>query len=279
MRLALVGDVMLGRLVNAHLRERPPESVWGNTLRVLQAADLRVCNLECVLSDGGQPWSATPKVFHFRSDTRNVAVLRAAGIDFVSLANNHTLDYGAVALAEMLALLDHEGIQHAGAGRCLEEAAQPAVIQTPEGTVGMVAFTDNQPEWEATSKQAGVLYVPVDLADPRAVRLSEWVRQAREQVDLLIVSAHWGPNWGDGPPPEQAPFAHALIHAGADLIFGHSGHIVRGVELYRERPILYCAGEFIDDYRVDPVERNDESGIFVLQMLPKSQQRLLGLRL
>jgi poly-gamma-glutamate synthesis protein (capsule biosynthesis protein) len=111
------------------------------------------------------------------------------------------------------------------------------------------------------------------------VRLSERVRQAREQVDLLIVSAHWGPNWGDGPPPEQAPFAHALIDAGADLIFGHSGHVVRGVELYRERPILYCAGDFIDDYMVDPVERNDESCIFVPQMLPTSQQRLLGLRL
>ena len=77
-KLLLVGDVMLGRLVNEILKVEPPASPWGDTLPLFQLADVRLCNLECVLSDGGTPWSATPKVFHFRSDAKNVAVLQAA---------------------------------------------------------------------------------------------------------------------------------------------------------------------------------------------------------
>jgi poly-gamma-glutamate synthesis protein (capsule biosynthesis protein) len=118
-------------------------------------------------------------------------------------------------------------------------------------------------------------YVPVDLNDARAERLLERVQQARAAVDLLIVSAHWGPNWGSVPPREQIPFAHALIDAGADLVFGHSGHIVRGIELYHQRPVLYCTGDFIDDYAIDPTERNDESCIFVLEAPHLQPRRLL----
>ncbi len=277
MRVALVGDVMLGRLVNDVLRHEPPEYVWGDTLPALQAMDLRICNLECVLSDQGEPWRATPKVFRFRSDAKNIAALRAAGITAVAIANNHTLDFGYDALANMLTLLDTAGIQHAGAGRTLDEASRPATIQDADGTIGMLAFTDNQPEWEATRDRPGVLYVPIDLADSRAKRLLELVSQTKRQVDFHVVSAHWGPNWGYVPPPEHAPFAHALIDAGADLVFGHSGHVVRGIEIYQQRPILYCAGNFIDDYLVDPVERNDESCIFVLETQQRPLRVLLRL--
>jgi len=265
MNLAMVGDVMLGRLVNEALKEWPPEYPWGNTLPLLRGADFRLCNLECAISDDGQPWSASPKEFHFRSDAKNVGVLLAAKVDAVSLANNHALDFGYDALLDMLEILDKAGIAHAGAGRTLKDAEQAAALETFGTKIGIIAFTDNEPGWEATSDRPGTFYVPADLEDERAKRLLELVKETKKRADLLIVSAHWGPNWGYEPTPRHVPFAHAVVDAGADVVFGHSAHVFRGVEIYRRRPIVYCAGDFIDDYAVDLVERNDESFVFVLE--------------
>lgn len=265
LRLALVGDVMLGRLMNTVLREQPPACPWGDTLPLFHQADVRLCNLECALSDGGIPWSATPKVFHFRSDTKNSATLLAAHIDAVSLANNHALDCGNEGLFHTMETLKKAGIRWTGAGATLGEASAPAVWETRGTTIGLLAFTDNEPAWAATAGHPGVWYVPLALQEWRAKHLLETVRRTKEHVDLLIVSAHWGPNWGHLPPTEHLPFAHALIDAGADVIFGHSGHVVRGVEVYQQKPILYCAGNFLDDYAVDEAERNDRSCLFLLK--------------
>jgi poly-gamma-glutamate synthesis protein (capsule biosynthesis protein) len=263
-RIAFVGDVMLGRLVDERLRTAAPASVWGDTLPVLARADLRIANLECVLARDGAPWPG--KAFHFRSAPENVACLTAAGIDAVSLANNHTLDFGAAALLESVAVLDGAGIAHAGAGRDDDAAWSPAVVRAGGLDVGLVAFTDNTPDWAAAPQSAGVAYAPVDAAHPLGRRLRDLVRATRDAVDVLIVSAHWGGNWGSDVPAAHRALAHALVEDGADVVFGHSPHIVRGVEVHRGRPILYGAGDFIDDYAVDPVERNDQSFVFLLEL-------------
>jgi poly-gamma-glutamate capsule biosynthesis protein CapA/YwtB (metallophosphatase superfamily) len=267
MRLILVGDVMLGRLVNDVLKQEPPVYPWGDTLPLLQQADFRACNLECALADHGVRWSATPKAFHFRSDAKNVAVLQAAGMTAVSLANNHTLDFRAEALSEMLQTLDAAQIAHAGAGRTLDEAARPAIIDAQGQKIGWLAWTDNEPDWAATETHPGIFYVPTRVESWQARHLLALIGQLKEQgIDWVIVSAHWGPNWGVAPPADHPPFARALIDAGADLVFGHSGHAVRGIEIYQGRPILYCVGDFIDDYAVDPVERNDQSYLVSLEV-------------
>jgi poly-gamma-glutamate synthesis protein (capsule biosynthesis protein) len=266
MKIALVGDVMLGRLVNDKLRQVEPAYPWGNTLSIFQNADLRICNLECVLSDVGEPWSATPKVFHFRTDEKNIRTLQTAEIDLVSIANNHVLDYDYVAFLRMLDVLDREKIFHAGAGRNWQEAIKPAICEVKNQKIGFIAITDNEPDWVAKKNQPGIFYLPIDIDDSKAQDLFKQITQLRQEVDYLIVSAHWGPNWGYSPPDEQIPFAYALIDAGADLIFGHSGHIFRGIEVYKNRPIIYCAGDFIDDYAVDEIENNDESFIFLVEM-------------
>ncbi len=275
MKLLFVGDVMLGRLVNRVLKDRPPAYPWGDTLSFFQNADARICNLECVVSDWGAPWSVTPKVFHFRSDAKNVESLKTAGIDAVSLANNHTLDFEYEGLFHMLHILDTAGIHHAGAGMTLSEASRPAIWEMKGIKLGLIAFTDNEPGWEATEERPGIFYVPIQLYDKRAKKLLEAVRKTKEVVDLLIVSAHWGPNWGYSPPAEHIPFAHALIAEGADVIFGHSGHVVRGIEIYMSKPIVYCAGDFIDDYAVDEIERNDQSFLFIVETDGHTISRLL----
>ncbi|MBI4050516.1 MAG: CapA family protein [Candidatus Doudnabacteria bacterium] len=274
MKLLLAGDVMLGRLVNEVLKYQPANYPWSDTLPIFQSADFRVVNLECVISDKGRPWSAYPKAFHFRSDAKNIEVLKTARIDAVTLANNHILDFEYEAMLECLEILERENIAYAGAGRDLEEAAKPAICQIKNLKIGVIAFTDNEPEWEATRDRPGTFYVPIELQDERAKALLAKVKEAKRQVDILIVAAHWGPNWGYRPPKEQIPFAHALIDSGADVIFGHSGHVFRGIEIYRNRPTIYCAGDFIDDYAIDEIERNDESFIFLLEFEDKVCKRL-----
>jgi poly-gamma-glutamate synthesis protein (capsule biosynthesis protein) len=275
LRVLLVGDVMLGRLVNEVLKEKPPAYPWGDTLSLFHQADVRLCNLECALSDWGAPWQASPKTFHFRSDAKNVETLTTAHIDAVSLANNHALDFDEEGLFHMVRTLHEAGIHYAGAGATLREASAPAIWTVKGNTIGLLACTDNQPEWAATDERPGVWYVPIALEEQRAKQLIEMVRRTKEAVDVLIVAAHWGPNWGYNPPAEHIPFAYALIDSGADVIFGHSGHVARGIELYRDKPILYCTGNFIDDYAVDEIERNDQSCVFVIEIESAAISRLL----
>ncbi len=272
MQIAFLGDVMLGRLVNECLKTAGPAYPWGDTLPVLRRADLRIANLECVLADGGAPEPG--KVFTFRTDTKNVRSLAAAQIDVVSLANNHVLDYGADALREMLPALDRHGILHAGAGVDLDTARRPAVRRVGPTAVGFVAFTDNQPDWEARPGSPGVHYVPAEAGGARVAELLDLVRRTRARVQLLIVSAHWGGNWGSDAPAGHRALGRRLIDAGADVVFGHSPHIVRGVEVYRGRPVIYGAGDFVDDYAVDPEERNDRSFIFLLETDGGTPRRL-----
>jgi len=274
LQLILLGDCMFGRLVNEVMETAPPEYPWGDTLPLLHSADYRICNLECVISDRGEPWSAYAKPFHFRSVAKNIAVLEAAHINAVSLANNHVLDYGYDALIQMLEILDRAGIVHSGAGFNLEEASRLATAEVCGRKMGLLAFTDNEPAWEATAHQPGIFYVPVDLSDPRAQALLEIVRKQKDAVDLLIVSAHWGGNWGYYPPRAHVELAHALVDAGAGLIFGHSSHVFRGIEFYEGRPILYSTGNFVDDYVVDRIERNDQSFIYVADIDNGTSRRL-----
>ncbi len=266
MKLLLVGDVMLGRLVNKVLRESGPDYPWSNTKPRFDEADWRACNLECVFSDRGTPWDAETKAFHFRSERKNLAVLQSIGINAVSMANNHSFDFGYEALTDTLAGLDALGIRHAGAGANFAAASRLAISEVGGRTIGLAAFTDNEPAWEATADRPGVFHSPIDLTDNRARYLLRAVEKASRSVDVLIVSAHWGPNWGYRPPVEHPRFAHALIDHGATIVYGHSGHVCRGIEIYKSRPILYCTGNFIDDYAVDDSERNDRSFIFTIEV-------------
>lgn len=263
--LAMMGDVMLGRGVNEALRHMRPEEPWGDVLPLLVEADLRITNLECAITEHRQPWSRTPKVFHFRADPRAVAVLRAAHIDACSLANNHTLDYEEQGLLDTLAHLDAAGIAHAGAGRNLAEAADPALLAADSGSlcVGLVACTDNEPAFGADECTPGTNYLPVSLRPEVLARVEVMIAAARTAgAGVVVFSNHWGPNMVQRPSALHREFAHAVMDRGADIYFGHSAHITQGVEVYRNKLILYDTGDFIDDYAVDPLLRNDWSFLF-----------------
>jgi poly-gamma-glutamate capsule biosynthesis protein CapA/YwtB (metallophosphatase superfamily) len=269
-QIALTGDVMLGRLVDQYViqnRSVRPQALWGDVLPIMLAADCRLINLECVISSQGEEWHPTTKEFHFRARPRALEFLQAAKIDGVTLANNHILDFGIEALLDCLTLLDRTGIKRTGAGATLQEALIPAVLGLPQGRVAVVALTDNEPEWEATGTKPGINYVVHNergLMEPYRSRMAQVLSFAKRQAELVIISAHVGPNWGAPSRAIQA-LAHDLIDMGADLFWGHSNHTPQGIELYKNKTILYSAGDFVDDYMVDKDERNDLSFLFVLE--------------
>jgi poly-gamma-glutamate synthesis protein (capsule biosynthesis protein) len=182
----------------------------------------------------------------------NVGVLSVARVDCAVLANNHVLDWGARGLLETLDTLAKARIRVAGAGRTPTEAEGPAVIDL--GTRGRIlvfalgAFDAGVPaEWSATVTQPGVSWIG-DYSVGAARRTSDLVTRAKQPGDLVVVSLHWGPNWGYAIPDEHHQFAHRLIDAGVDIVFGHSSHHVKAVEVYRGRLILYGCGDFLNDY-------------------------------
>ena len=271
LRLGLTGDVMLGRNVDARQQRRDAASVWGDTLYYLQSVDGLFVNLECCLSDRGEPWTRTRRPFHFRASPEwAVPALAAAGVDYASLANNHVLDYEEVALRDTLDELDEAGIARSGAGRTLDEALEPAVVSIGGVTVAVVAFTDNTPEYAADEDAPGTARIEIDADDVRTRNLvDEALSRARNaDPDLVVASLHWGPNMVEAPPESFREFGRWLVDRGVDVIHGHSAHVFQGVEIHDGAPIIYDAGDFVDDYAVDGDLRNDRSFVFEVRVDP-----------
>lgn len=228
------------------------EQVWGDLLRELQRArpDARIVNLETAVTTSDD-WDRQ-KGIHYRMHPGNVELLRAAGIDVAVLGNNHVLDWGPGGLRETLTVLRDAGVRTAGAGLDLAQAAAPAVLDTPAGQLRVFSYgtpSAGVPErWRATPERRGVNPLP-NLSDAEADRVIARVRAHRAQGDRVVVSLHWGANWGYDVPAAQRRFAHRLIDAGgADVVHGHSSHHPKGIEVYRGRLVLYGAGDFLNDY-------------------------------
>jgi poly-gamma-glutamate synthesis protein (capsule biosynthesis protein) len=225
--------------------------IWGAALDEWKRAkpDLRIVNLETSIT---RSEDYDRKGINYRISPENADCLAAAGIDCCVLANNHVLDWGREGLLDTLATLRRLDIKTAGAGRDLAETSAPAVLPVAGGTRVLVfsfalASSGTPRSWAAKPDGAGVNFLH-DLSDASAARVCEQIARLRQTGDLLVVSLHWGPNWGYEIPDEQTRFAHALIDRGVSVVYGHSSHHAKAIEVYRNRLILYGCGDFIDDY-------------------------------
>jgi poly-gamma-glutamate capsule biosynthesis protein CapA/YwtB (metallophosphatase superfamily) len=265
--IAFGGDTMLGRLVAERIAERGPGVIWGNILRDLWSADLLCVNLECALTTRTERWlDGQRKAFYFGAHPRAVEALHIAGVDLVSLANNHVLDFREAGLRETVATLDAAGIAHAGAGSDLAAAACPGRIDADGLRVAVVAFTDHPDEWAAGLASAGTNHLRISSGADHPAVVRRALAAAREGADLVVLSLHWGPNMRERPSREFRELARAAVESGADVVWGHSAHVVQGIEFHRGRPILYDTGELVDDYAVDPHLRNDLGALFLLRV-------------
>lgn len=227
--------------------------IWGDALAELAQVrpDVRLINLETSVTTSDDNWP--DKGIHYRMHPDNIPALTTAGIDYASLANNHVLDWGYAGLTETLETLEGAQIQYAGAGRDLRQAEAPAVLEAAgKGRVVVFSYglptSGIPPAWAAAEDRPGVNLLS-DLSDQAVRRIAEQVEAIRQPGDIFVVSIHWGGNWGYEIPAAQIDFAHKLIEkAGVDVIHGHSSHHVKGIEVYRDRPILYGAGDFLNDY-------------------------------
>jgi poly-gamma-glutamate capsule biosynthesis protein CapA/YwtB (metallophosphatase superfamily) len=282
--LFLTGDVMTGRgidqilphSVEPHLFESSARSareyvalaegvsgriprpvdfayVWGDALGELARVrpQLRIVNLETAVTTSETAWRG--KDIHYRMHPGNVPCLTALGVDCCSLANNHAMDWDRTGLLETLTSLSAAGIHTAGAGRNVAEAESPAVLTVGNSKrvlVYAVALEDSgvPAAWRATARKAGVNWLD-DLSNRSVDVIAHHVDVHRREGDLVIVSIHWGPNWGFDIPTEERRFARKLVErAGVDLVHGHSSHHVKGIEVHRGRLILYGCGDFLNDY-------------------------------
>jgi poly-gamma-glutamate synthesis protein (capsule biosynthesis protein) len=283
MKLLLAGDVMLGRGIDQILgspcdpvlherwvgsaldyyalavrasgpipRNVPADYVWGDALdAIAQAApDVRILNLETSVTTCPK---AEPKGINYRMHPNNLPALTAFAPDCCVLSNNHVLDWGPEGLRETLGALRMENLLFAGAGVDAREARTPAALPVgPARRVlvyGVGCESSGIPgDWAAGEGKPGVNWVAAPTAAV-GERLAQMILTERRPGDFVVVSVHWGPNWGYEIPSGHRAFAHALIDAGAaDLIHGHSAHHRLGAEVRNDRLILYGCGDFLNDY-------------------------------
>ena len=265
---------MLGRLVAEVIAERGYAYPWGDVLPAREYADLFLINLECALTAQTERWRdrrGALKAFSFRAAPDAVETLRIGRVDFASLANNHTADFGMAGLVETVRALDDAGIAHAGASRDRNAAQAPAFLTAAGSRIGVVAFADHPAEWAAGPTSPGINHVAVPDGVAEVERA---VAALRRQADLVVCSIHWGPNMRARPTPAFRAFARRVVEAGADLFWGHSAHVPQGIEVWRGKPILYDSGDFVDDYAVDGDLRNDLSALFLIHARPPDIERV-----
>lgn len=260
------GDVTLGyhyeEWVDEQVKKGQPKDemlAWGfkQVRGVTTKADLFVVNLECPFTDRGEKIA---KNFNFRARPEFVAALAAGGVDAVSLANNHLVDYGAEGLFDTVSTLDTHGIVHFGAGRTLGEARAPAIIEKKGVRIAFLGYfflgdRNIEPaQVIATDEQPGVAGHFSDTA-----ALIEMVKAdvvaAKTQADLVIPFFHWGRETKGTPEPYQIEVAHAAIDAGASMVLGSHPHVLQGIELYKNAVIAYSLGNFVFGGNWDPKDK------------------------
>jgi len=257
--------------------------IWGDALTEFERVrpDARIVNLETAVTTADVPWPG--KFVHYRMHPRNVECLRAANIDCCALANNHVLDWGPGALTQTLDTLHEAGMKTAGAGADRDAAASPAVLQTKKGRVLVFSFAGPDcgvpEEWIAGEKRGGIALLP-DFSDHTLAPIVRRIGAAKKPGDIVVVSIHWGGNWGYAVCEAHRRFAHRLIDAaGVDLVHGHSSHHAKGIEVYRERLILYGCGDLINDYEgiESPGPWRSDFALLYFARLERATGRLLGL--
>ncbi len=289
MRLAAVGDIMIDHSFS------PSNPPFNRAFQITSGADLFLANLEIPFGTVGSP---KEKMYAYRCEPSVAKVLLALGVDVVSLANNHMLDYGEEVMLQTLGILTRMRIPHVGAGRNMKEASRPIFLRRRGIRVAFMSLAATLPLGAAASEnRPGIAPVHVSTSyevDPTSLqeqpgdppkirtrvdigdedRICSNIREVKGKADHVVVGIHWGIAFAKQRAEYQQPLARRMIEAGASLIVGHHPHIRHGIECYRKGVILYSLGDFIFH---DRAEMTGESGIVATVELHRSKIRELRL--
>ena len=239
--LIAVGDIMLSRDVASTIkRKNDYKYPFLNTADLLKSADITFGNLECPITPGR---IIQTNEMVFRADPQVVEGLKYAGFDILSLANNHTMNFGEKGIEDTFKYLNEANIKFIGAGKDLKEAFEPKILEVNGLKFAFLAYADNSfmpVSYGAKENKAGIAFM--DIA-----KMNQDVKSAKEKSDFVIISMHSGVEYAKEPNQNQINFAHSAIDAGADLVIGHHPHIVQKVEKYKDKYILYSLGNFVFD--------------------------------
>lgn len=243
--LAIMGDVLLDRGIGKMIETHGADYPWRHVSHILNKYDLALINLETSVGTRGN--AMADKEYTFQSKPETLEGIVSGGIDGVSIANNHILDYGREGFIETLKNLEKMGIPYAGGGRKKQEALKPAIWEINGMQIGLLAFSRVIPDmsWYATDQRAGI----ASAYDYYLDSISETIRKTKKEVDFLIVSVHWGKELQKYPDKKDVDAAKQFIDSGADLIMGHHPHVLQGIEFYKNRPIVYSLGNFVFNAR------------------------------
>lgn len=239
-RLLFAGDLYLTELLqNKYRQSGIGAAADPELLALLQEGDLFILNQEFPFGTTGE--AMEEKEYTFRVPPDLVSVPADLGVDLVTLANNHMLDFGRGPLTETLAALDGAGIAHVGAGEDLEAAKALATFEIEGKTLGFLGASRVIPEasWNASRYNSGV-FTTYD-----ASQLVEEIKKAKESCDFVAVLVHWGIERNTLPEDYQKTLARQYIDAGADAVIGSHPHVLQGIEYYQGKPIFYSLGNFI----------------------------------
>ncbi|MHB1296829.1 MAG: CapA family protein [Anaerolineae bacterium] len=279
--LVAVGDIMLGRVVGEHIQEDGARYPFANEgiQALLAGADLTIGNLECPISDRGTP---EVKEYTFRAAPAAIEGLQDAGMDVLSLANNHLGDYGPDATRDTLRLLDEAGITVVGAGQNVTEARQARVVEVDGLRIAFLAYNQVGPySFAAGENSPGHAWMDAEV-------MASAVRAARAEADMVVVSCHWGYEYALYASAQQQELAQGLMEAGADLVIGHHPHVVQGLAFGEKGLAFFSLGNFVFDINMGQESLEgaavrvllDASGIKTWELVPYelvgSRPRLLS---
>jgi len=238
--LIAVGDILLSRAVGDKMQENGDDYPFLKVTEFLNGGDIVFGNLETPITAGQR---VKPYEMLFRAEAEAGAVLRRAGFDILSLANNHTPNFGEKGLLDTFDNLTQNDIKYVGAGRNSDEANQPVYLTVKNITFAFLAYNDPRvvpAGYEAAAERAGTAFMRVD-------KMIEAVKQAKTKADFVIVSMHAGDEYVFAPNQTQITFARAAIDAGGELVIGHHPHVIQTIERYRGKNIFYSLGNFVFD--------------------------------
>jgi len=234
--LSFGGDVMLGNWIVDRAERTGYDYFFKNIKSFFTEADISFCNLESPFTHTGVPFE---KEYVFKVPPDLVKILSSAGIDVVSLANNHMMDYGEKGLINTMDTLKKHDILYCGAGRNKSEASKDVIIGKSGIRFGFLSYSMTFPkEFWAGEDKAGTAY-------PYEDEMIRSIEELDKTADIIIVSFHWGAEKSNYPKDYQIQFAHKAIDCGADIIIGHHPHVIQGVEIYRDKVIFYSLGNLV----------------------------------